>query len=258
MGTASTGEEGEMGDVDAAEANNTYAVEGDSETVELARERALRDAGTFGMIGVLNAANAGDPAAPIAPWGQAVAQGNQEISANGNMWGDNFGEAFGAAGLGLSGWGEGGGGLGEGVGLGKGLKTIGHGDGNTPGQGIGDGHGRIRGSRRAKAPQMRAGETKVTGRLPPEVIRRIVRQNHGRFRQCYEQGLASNPNLQGRVAMRFIIGRDGAVSNVSNGGSDLPDSQVVSCVMRVYYRLSFPQPEGGIVTVVYPLNFQPS
>ena len=258
MGTAAGGEEGEMGDTDAAEANDAYTVEGQAETVELARERALRDAATFGMIGVLNAANTGDPAAPVPPWGQKVSQGNQDISANGNMWGENFGEAFGAAGLGLSGWGEGGGGLGEGVGLGKGLKTIGHGGGRTPGQGIGNGHGKIRGSHRAQGPQMHAGTTTVSGRLPPEVIRRIVRQNHGRFRQCYEQGLARNPNLEGRVAVRFIIGRDGAVSNVSNGGSDLPDSQVVNCVIRVYYRLSFPQPEGGIVSVVYPLNFQPS
>ena len=58
---------------------------------------------------------------------------------------------------------------------------------------------------------------------------RVVRQNYGRFRMCYEQGLGRNPNLEGRVSARFVIGRDGAVSNASNGGSDLPDSGVVSC-----------------------------
>ena len=58
--------------------------------------------------------------------------------------------------------------------------------------------------------------------------------------------------------MRFVIGRDGAVSNVANGGSDLPDSGVVSCVRRAPSTgLSFPQPEGGIVTVVYPIMFAP-
>jgi hypothetical protein len=90
------------------------------------------------------------------------------------------------------------------------------------------------------------GATQVSGRLPPEVIQRIVRQNYGRFRMCYEQGLSRNPNLEGRVSVRFVIGRDGSVSNVSNGGSDIPDSQVVQCVIRAYYGLSFPQPEGGI------------
>ena len=61
-------------------------------------------------------------------------------------------------------------------------------------------------------PQVRMGATQVNGRLPPEVIQRIVRQNFGRFRLCYENGLRNNPNLQGRVSVRFVIGRDGAVS----------------------------------------------
>ena len=101
------------------------------------------------------------------------------------------------------------------------------------------------------------GATSVNGRLPAEVIRRIVRQNFGRFRMCYEQGLGRNPNLEGRVGVRFVIGRDGAVSNVGNGGSDIPDSAVVSCVVNAFYGLSFPQPEGGIVTVTYPIMFSP-
>ncbi len=58
--------------------------------------------------------------------------------------------------------------------------------------------------------------------------------------------------------MRFVIGRDGAVSNVGNGGSDLPDAGVVSCVARAFYGLSFPAPDSGIVTVTYPIVFSPA
>jgi hypothetical protein len=101
------------------------------------------------------------------------------------------------------------------------------------------------------------GITTVNGRLPSEVIQRIVRQNYGRFRLCYENGLRGNPSLQGRVSVRFVIGRDGSVSNVGNSGSDLPDQSVVQCVVRSYYGLSFPEPENGIVTVVYPIVFTP-
>jgi len=93
--------------------------------------------------------------------------------------------------------------------------------------------------------------------LPPDVVQRIVRQNFGRFRNCYESGLRTNPNLTGRVVARFVIGRDGAVSNVSAGG-DLPDSQVRSCVASAFYGLSFPSPDGGIVTVSYPIMLSPS
>jgi outer membrane biosynthesis protein TonB len=104
---------------------------------------------------------------------------------------------------------------------------------------------------------VRVGATSVNGRLPPEVIQRVVRQNQGRFRACYEDGLKRNPNLEGRVSVRFVIGRDGTVSSVANGGSDLPDATVVACVARAFQGLTFPAPEGGIVTVSYPLVFSP-
>jgi hypothetical protein len=104
----------------------------------------------------------------------------------------------------------------------------------------------------------RPGAASVNGRLPPEVIQRIVRQNNGRFRLCYENGLRKNPDLKGRVVVKFVIDRSGAVSTVQDGGSDLPDQGVVSCVVRSFGNLTFPQPEGGIVTVVYPIIFTPA
>jgi hypothetical protein len=257
-GTRAKGEEGSMGKETSKDTNKRYAVQGpqDNQDPHLARQQALREAMEFGMIGLLNTGAAGDPNAPTAPWGRDTSLGTDEVSAMGNMWGDEIGEAFGSGGLGLSGIGEGGGGRGEGIGLGN-IGTLGHGAGTGTGQGFGSGHGRLGGSHRTATPQVRMGDTKVSGRLPPEVIRRIVRQNYGRFRLCYEQGLGRNPNLEGRVTVRFVIGRDGAVSNVSNGGSDLPDSNVVGCVVKAFYGLSFPKPEGGIVTVSYPIMLQP-
>ncbi len=257
-GTRAKGEEGSMGKESSKATNKRYAVKGpaDNPDPHLARAAALREARDFGMIGLLNAGASGDPNAPTAPWGRDTSLGMDDVSAQGNMWGDEIGDAFGSGGLGLSGIGEGGGGRGEGIGLGN-IGTLGHGAGTGTGQGFGSGHGRLGGSHKTRAPKVRMGATSVNGRLPAEVIRRIVRQNFGRFRMCYEQGLARNPNLEGRVGVRFVIGRDGAVSNVGNGGSDIPDSGVVSCVISAFYGLSFPQPEGGIVTVTYPIMFSP-
>lgn len=101
------------------------------------------------------------------------------------------------------------------------------------------------------------GTTTTGGRLPPEIIQRVVRQNYGRFRLCYENGLRGNPTLQGRVSVRFVIGRDGSVSQVGNGGSDLSDPAVTACVTSAFRGLSFPAPQDGIVTVVYPIVFTP-
>jgi hypothetical protein len=257
-GTRAKGEEGSMGNPNTKDTGKRYGVQGPADNADphIARAAALRDAAEFGMIGLLNSGAGGDPNAPTAPWGRDDSLGNDPLSARGNMWGNDIGEAFGAGGLGLSGIGEGGGGRGEGIGLGS-IGTIGHGAGTGTGQGFGSGHGRLGGSHRTKPPQVRMGATQVSGRLPPEVIQRIVRQNFGRFRLCYENGLRNNPNLTGRVSVRFVIGRDGAVSQVANGGSDMPDGGVVGCVVRAFYGLSFPQPEGGIVTVTYPIMFSP-
>ncbi|MEJ7731560.1 MAG: AgmX/PglI C-terminal domain-containing protein [Polyangiaceae bacterium] len=265
-GDGSRGEEGKLGSQTSTATNKRYAIEKTSVTDDphMARIAALRDAADFGMIGLLNAGAGGDPKAPTAPWGQDTSNGKDAISALGNMWGAELGEAAGMGGLGLTGIGEGGGRSGLGIGLGN-VGTLGHGAGLGDGQGFGDGPGgfgrsggRLPPNHVAAPPRMRVGTVDVGGHLPPEVIQRVVRQNFGRFRLCYENALRNNPNLQGRVTVRFVIGRDGAVSQVSNGASDLPDAGAVSCVVRAFYGLSFPQPsEGGIVTVGYPIMFTP-
>jgi hypothetical protein len=109
----------------------------------------------------------------------------------------------------------------------------------------------------ASPPKVRYGATTVSGRLPPAVIQHIVRKNFGKFRTCYEAGLGRNAELTGRVSARFVIGRDGKVSNVADGGSDLADPEVVKCVLSAVSSLEFPPPANGIVTVVYPIMFAP-
>jgi pSer/pThr/pTyr-binding forkhead associated (FHA) protein len=257
-GTRAKGEEGSMGNPTTKETGHKFGVQGpqDNPDPHIAKQAALREAAEFGMIGLLNTGAGGDPNAPTAPWGREDSLGADAMSARGNMWGDAIGDSFGAGGLGLSGVGEGGGGRGEGIGLG-GIGTIGHGAGTGNGQGFGNGHGRLGGAHQTRAPSVRQGATQVNGRLPAEVIQRIVRQNFGRFRLCYENGLRTNPNLSGRVSVKFVIDRSGSVATAQDGGSEIPDQGVVSCVVRGFGNLSFPQPEGGIVTVVYPIIFNP-
>jgi hypothetical protein len=97
----------------------------------------------------------------------------------------------------------------------------------------------------------------VSGLLPPVVIRQVVRASYRVFRGCYERGLATNPKLEGRVTVRFVIQPDGSVGAVANGGSDLPNDEVVKCVLEGFVGLRFPAPAGGIVTVQYPIMLQP-
>lgn len=261
-GAEATGSAGKMGSQVSTHTSGQYGLAGPKDNVDVrpSRAQALRDAADFGMIGLLNAGLGGDPNAVTVAWGGDVTSGRDAKNALGNMWGQTIDEAGGAGGLGLSGIGEGGDGRYNGIGLGH-IGTVGHGNGLGDGQEFGNGrsHGVLKGTHVAKAPGIvRVGVANVSGRLPSEIIQRTVRQNFGRFKFCYEAGLRNNPSLQGRVSVRFIIGRDGAVSSSQNGGSDLPDASVVSCVTRAFFGLSFPQPENGIVTVTYPIVFSPA
>ena len=261
QGQASAGESGSAGNPMSTKTGNRMGIQGPADNADprVARERAIDDARNFGMAGLLNGGGNGDPNAVTAPWGGNDTLGNDPMSALGNMWGQQIGESNGAGGLGLSGIGEGSGGRGHGIGIGS-VGTIGGGfgcKGGDCGGGIGRSRGLQAGDHKPSSPKLRMGVTSSSGRLPPEVIQRVVRQNFGRFRACYETGLRGNPNLQGRIGVGFVIGRDGAVSSVQNAGSDLPDAGVVSCVVRSFYGLSFPAPDSGVVTVTYPIMMSP-
>lgn len=116
---------------------------------------------------------------------------------------------------------------------------------------------------------------RVNGRLPPEIIQKVVRSNFAPMRKCYEIGLSKNPKLEGKVSTRFVIETDGHVSSAveihdapppdemeklvmpSDTGPRFPDKAVEECVVAKFAALTFPKPEGGIVKVVYPIVFSP-
>ncbi len=257
-GSRAAGDEGATGKPEVAKSRNKLAIAGPSNNPK-PEPMKVSEAVSFGMIGLLAGGTTRDGI--DSPWARDEALGSDPLSANGAMWGDTLGENHGSNGLGLLGLAEGGGGRYQGIGLGD-VGTVGT-LGNCVGancldNGFGRGVGRNSGSYRPKSRgAMRMATPVISGRLPPQTIQRIVRQNFGRYRQCYERGLSRNPNLEGRVSVRFLISSNGSVASVANGGSSLPDQAVVSCVVSAFYGLSFPKPEHGSVSVTYPIMFSP-
>jgi hypothetical protein len=98
---------------------------------------------------------------------------------------------------------------------------------------------------------------KTAPRLEPRLVQAGVRALFGRMRLCYENGLRNCPNLNARVSVRFVIDRNGRAVKVRDEGSDLPDQTVVQCVVKAIDGVAFPKPQGGEVTVVYPIIFSP-
>ncbi len=208
------------------------------------REDALQQAANFGMIDLVKSFNT---TAGSSPWGKDISLNNSDPS----FW---VNEIPGEGSLSLSGIGEIGGAGGKDI---IGVGRIGGAFGDNIG-GILARHRQLK-EHEVKAPVLRAGTTSVSGPgIPSGLVQRTVRQNFGRFRSCYENGLRTNPNLSGRVVSRFVIGHDGSVASVKDGGSDLPSGEVISCVTRAFYGLSFPAPtNAGVVTVIYPIMFNP-
>jgi TonB family protein len=170
----------------------------------------------------------------------------------GGLAGNEIGEAYGVAGLGIVGTGSGGGGTGE--------ETIGFGSFGTIGQG-GTGYGRGvggLGGRRARTPEIVGGQATVRGSLDREIIRRIIRRHINEVRYCYEQELVKRPGLGGRVAVQFTIAATGQVIASTLQSSTLNNARVESCIVQAVRRWEFPKPQGGGIAIVsYPFNLVP-
>lgn len=258
-GALAKGPEGAAGK-DTPNTDGRWAAKGTAkpENATLSRDKALTEAANFGIIGMLPGFT-NDPNAPTVPWGTTL-NGSDDLSRIGHLFGATIDDAAGAGGWGMSGVGEGGGGFSDAIGVGDfgslGIGGTGHCDGG-PCSGIGTSHDRLMGRHASHFRGPRYGVPQTNGHLPPEVIQRIVRQNDGRYRFCYQQALKTNPELAGRVTVKFLIARDGSVALSAEGGSDIPDPGVRQCVVSSFAQLSFPAPDSGVVTVVYPIVFSP-
>jgi hypothetical protein len=103
---------------------------------------------------------------------------------------------------------------------------------------------------------MREGAVTATGGLSAEEVSEALKGKRDELTACHVTGLMNNPNLQGRVAVKLEIGKKGAVMSARNGGSDMPDSGVVSCVVKALLDAKFPA-KGAVSAVIYPMMFSP-
>ncbi len=95
------------------------------------------------------------------------------------------------------------------------------------------------------------------GVLEKHEIELVLKQRMSLFMRCYQRELQRNPELQGTVVVRFVVGRDGGIRHSHLRATSLHNSVVESCVVDEVDATRFPRPSGGSVVVSYPFNFQP-
>jgi len=114
------------------------------------------------------------------------------------------------------------------------------------------------GSEWRKNARPREGSPLGSGYLDPEIIRAGIGARMRRMKGgCYADGVRKNTALHGEVKMRFVIDTTGHAINIEDAGSKMPDKEVLTCIKKEFAALRFPAPEGGIVTVTYPLLLSP-
>jgi hypothetical protein len=96
----------------------------------------------------------------------------------------------------------------------------------------------------------------VDGSLDPNVITRELRSRKGAIQACYERALKRNPELGGKLALRFEISTVGKVTKIEAEQDTIGDPEVFSCIKQLMSMWHFPAPQGGAVTVAYPFIFQ--
>jgi hypothetical protein len=107
----------------------------------------------------------------------------------------------------------------------------------------------------AKSPEKPVELGEPSDDIDPAIIGDAVRGNSRFFQRCYETGRERNPELAGRVELRFLINPDGSVGQVVVVDTDLP-TQIADCVVNAFYGLTLPQQESAVIAQ-YPMFFQP-
>ena len=96
----------------------------------------------------------------------------------------------------------------------------------------------------------------ATGELPKAVIKAYIATKMGAIKACYQKGLQSNPDLSGKIKVKFLIQPNGAVNPAKVEESSIGNDSVEGCVLNNVKAWKFPQAKGGgVTTVVYPFVF---
>ncbi len=129
--------------------------------------------------------------------------------------------------------------------------------GKAGGQGVGAIGAMAAGKTGSGGAELLEEEGEIVGGLDRDVIAAYIKSQLGQILYCYERQLSANPDLYGKVAVKFTIVADGTVDTQRIGDTTLKNATVEGCILQRVARWKFPAPEGGTkVLVTYPFLFK--
>ena len=97
-----------------------------------------------------------------------------------------------------------------------------------------------------------------SGQLDAFVVRQTIRKDLPRIHRCYESALRDEPELAGKVSVRFAVLRKGHVQAVQVIENTTGNPAVERCVARVVGAIRFPSRRTGkSLRFTFPFVFAP-
>ncbi|MBM4377011.1 MAG: AgmX/PglI C-terminal domain-containing protein, partial [Deltaproteobacteria bacterium] len=87
-------------------------------------------------------------------------------------------------------------------------------------------------------------------------IRLAIQALRPAMRRCYKEAVARNPNLEGQIELKLVLGPDGAVTRVSTGSVEATIAPMVPCLEAAAQGLRLPADGTSTARLVtVPLTF---
>ncbi len=97
-----------------------------------------------------------------------------------------------------------------------------------------------------------------SGKLDAFVVRQVIRKDLPRINRCYESARRDEPELAGKVSVRFAVVRKGTVHAVQVLENTTGSPAVERCVARVVSNIRFPSRRSGkSLRFTFPFVFAP-
>ena len=99
-----------------------------------------------------------------------------------------------------------------------------------------------------------AGQKHMEGNISPDAVIKVVKQNSGGLRACYDKALKRKPDLQyvSSVTARFQIANTGNAQQVSFAPHT--DAEMEKCMASTMEKWKFPTFQGDPVAFEQPVN----
>ena len=88
-------------------------------------------------------------------------------------------------------------------------------------------------------------------------IKKVMRRRLGGIKRCYEKRLKRNPDLRGKVVIRFVIHQGGKIIEVEVVENTTGDPELAACIRARVAAIRFGSTDGGETVVVYPFILAP-